>query len=573
MKKSKLSLLLILTLVLSMFLAACSGGGDKNEGKETDKGGEKAAEEQLADEQVLNVLESSEIPAMDSVLAEDTIGFTMISATQEGLYRLDPDQKVIPGIAEAAPEFSADNTVLTIKLKKDVKWADGSPVTAKDFVYAWQRSINAETASPYGPYFMEGKIKGASEVVEATKAKVEKKEKVTPEDLAPLGIKALDDYTLEITLVRPIPFIESYLTFPLFYPQNQKFVEAQGDKYASSAANLLSNGPFKMTKWDGPTATEWVLEKNETYWNAKNVALTKINFNVSKDPQASANAFTAGEADITPKLAQAAILSQYEGDPALLQYQEPSIFWIKMNQTIPALKNENIRRAIALSVDKQALVDDVLANGSIPANFVVPKGFAFFEGKDFRTKENEFLKTNKEEAKKLWEKGLQELGVKEVKLVYVGGDTETSKLSDSFVKDQLEGNLPGLSLEMKAVPFKIRIDLENNKDYGLLFGGWGPDYADPMTFMDLWLTDGSHNNMAYSNPEFDKMIQSANEETDLAKRWKTLQDAEKLMIEDDAAVAPMYQRSVNLLIQPKVKGFAHHAFGPDYSYQWIKITK
>jgi oligopeptide transport system substrate-binding protein len=561
-KKSKLSLLLILTLVLSMFLAACSGGGNKNEGKETDKGGgEKAAEEQLADEQVLNVLESSEIPAMDSVLAEDTIGFTMISATQEGLYRLDPDQKVIPGIAEAAPEFNEDNTVLTIKLKKDVKWADGTPVTAKDFVYSWQRAINPDTASPYGPYFMEGKIKNASEIVKG-EAKIED-----------LGIVAKDDNTLEITLVRPIPYIESYLTFPLFYPQNQKFVEAQGDKYASSAANLISNGPFKMTKWDGPTATEWVLEKNENYWDAKNVTLTQINFNVSKDPQASANAFTAGEADITPKLAQAAILSQYEGDPALLQYQEPSIFWIKMNQTNPALKNENIRRAIALAVDKQALVDDVLANGSIPANFVVPKGFTFFEGKDFRTKENEFLKTNKDEAKKLWEKGLQELGVKEVKLVYVGGDTETSKLSDAFVRDQLEGTLTGLKLDVQPVPFKIRIDRENNKDYDLLFGGWGPDYADPMTFMDLWLTGGSHNNMAYSNAEFDKMIQSANEETDLAKRWKTLQDAEKLMLEDDAAVAPMYQRSVNLLIQPTVKGFAHHAFGPDYSYQWIKITK
>nr|WP_269153242.1 peptide ABC transporter substrate-binding protein [Neobacillus sedimentimangrovi] len=541
-----------------MFLAAC--GGNKQEGTEKKEGSEET-KEKLAAEQVLNVLESSEIPAMDSVLAEDAIGFTMIAATMEGLYRLDPEQKVIPGVADGMPEYNEDKTVLTIKLKKDVKWADGSPVTAHDFVYAWQRAINPDTASPYGPYFMEGKIKNASAIVKG-EAKVED-----------LGIKALDDHTLEITLERPIPYIESYLTFPLFYPQNQKFVEAQGGNYAKTAANLLSNGPFKMTKWDGPTATEWVLEKNENYWNAKEVTLTKINFNVSKDPQASANAFTAGEADITPKLAQAAILSQYEGDPALLRYQEPSIFWIKMNQKNPALKNENIRRAIALSVDKQALVDDVLANGSIPANFVVPKGFTFFENKDFREDAGEYLKPNKEEAKKLWEKGLQELGVKEITLTYVGQDTETAKLTDAFVKDQLEKNLPGLKLNIEAVPFKIRIDRENNKDYDLLFGGWGPDYADPMTFMDLWLTGGSHNNMEYSNPEFDKMIKSANEDTDLAKRWKTLQDAEKLLLEEDVALAPMYQRSVNLLINPKVKGFAHHAFGPDYSYQWIKITE
>lgn len=563
MKKSKLSLLLVLSLVLSMFLAACAGGNDTGKEPAKDKDGDKAPAEQLADEQVLNVLESAEIPAMDSVMAEDTLGFTMLSNVNEGLYRLDQDQKVIPGVAEAAPEFSEDNTVLTIKLKKDTKWSNGTPVTAHDFVYAWQRAINPDTASPYGAYFMEGKIKNATEIVQG-KAKLED-----------LGIKAIDDYTLEITLVRPLPYIESYLTFPLFYPQNKEFVESKGADYAKNAENILYNGPFKMTKWDGPTATEWTVVKNDDYWNAKNVTLTQINWAVSKDPQASANAFTAGEADISPKLGQPAIISQFEGDPALLRYQEPSIFWIKMNQKNPALKNVNIRKAIALSVDKKALVEDVLANGSIPADFVVPKGFTFFNNKDFREGAGTYLQTNKEEAKKLWEKGLAELGVKEVNFVYVGGDTETAKLSDAFVKDQLEKNLPGLKLSIESVPFKIRIDRENNKDYDLLFGGWGPDYADPMTFMDLWLTGGGHNNMEYSNPEFDKMIKASNEELSAKpeERWKTLQDAEKLLLEKDAALAPMYQRSVNMLINPKVKGFTHHAFGPDFSFQWVKITK
>ncbi len=248
---------------------------------------------QLADKQELNVLESAEIPNMDSVMNEDVLGSTIINGVNEGLYRLDPNQKVIPGVADGMPQYNADKTVLTIKLKKDTKWSNGDPVTAKDFVYSWQRAINPETASPYGPYFMMDKIKNATEIVDG-KAKVED-----------LGIKAIDDYTLEITLVRPLPYIESYLTFPLFYPQNQKFVEAQGADYAKDAAHILYNGPFKMTKWDGPQATEWVLEKNDDYWDAKNVTLTKINFNVSKDPQASANAFTAGQADITPKLAQA----------------------------------------------------------------------------------------------------------------------------------------------------------------------------------------------------------------------------------------------------------------------------
>ncbi|WP_066071164.1 peptide ABC transporter substrate-binding protein [Neobacillus soli] len=563
MKKSKLSLLLVLSLVLSMFLAACSGGNKDNSSKDDGKD-KPVAESKLADKQELNVLESAEIPTMDSVLGTDVMSFTTMNAVNEGMYRLDQDQKVVPAGAEAMPEYNADKTELTVKLRKDAKWSNGDPVTAHDYVYAWQRAINPKTASEYGPYFMEGKIKNATEIGQK-KAKVED-----------LGIKAEDDYTLKITLERPIPYIESFITFQLFYPQNQKFVEAQGKDYAKDAAHVLYNGPFKMTKWNGPTATEWVLEKNETYHGAKDVTLTKINFNVSKDPQASANAFTAGEADITPKLAQAAIISQFEGSDELIQYQEPTIFWIKMNQKNKALKNVNIRKAIALSVDKQALVDDVLANGSIAADFFVPKAFAFdTNGKDFRDTTDSYQKTNKEEAKKLWEKGLAEVGMKEVALTYVGGDTETSKTTDAFVKDQLEKALPGLKLTINSVPFNIRIDREQKMDYDLLFSGWGPDYADPMTFMDLYLTGGDHNKMDYSNPKYDQLVKSA--QTDLAakpeERWKALQEAEKIILEDDAALAPMYQRSVNLLINPKVDGFVHHAFGPDYSYQWIKILK
>ncbi|HEY2421518.1 MAG TPA: peptide ABC transporter substrate-binding protein [Neobacillus sp.] len=559
MKKSKLSLLLVLTLVLSMFLAACSGSkdtGKKNEGKT-------GTTEQLAADQTLNVLESAEIPTMDSVMNQDVLGNTIINAVNEGLYRLDPNQKVIPGVATAAPTYNADKTVLTIKLKKDTKWSNGDPVTAKDFVYAWQRAVNPDTASPYGPYFMMDKIKNATEITEG-KAKVED-----------LGIKATDDYTLEITLVRPLPYIESYLTFSLFYPQNQKYVEAQGANYATDASHLLYNGPFTMTKWAGPTGTEWVLEKNATYWDAKNVTLKKINFNVSKDPQASANAFTAGETDITPKLASAAILSQYEGSKELVRYQEPSIWWLKMNEKNPALKNVNIRKAIALSVDKKALVEDVLANGSVAADYLVPKGFSFNNGKDFRDTAGTYLKSNKEEAKKLWEKGLAETGLKDVTFTYVGQDTATSKTTDAYIKDQLEKNLTGLKINIESVPFKIRIAREDKEDYDLLMGGWGPDYADPMTYMDLWITGGGQNHMSYGDAKYDTLIKQAQNEL-VAKpdeRWKALQDAEKILLEDDAAIAPLYQRSVNLLINPKVKGFAHHAFGPDYSYQWIKILK
>jgi oligopeptide transport system substrate-binding protein len=554
-KKSKLSLLLVLSLVLSMFLAACSGNKTQDNGSKTTKTAEKAPD------QVLNVLETAEIPSMDSALSQDVLSFTILNAVNEGLYRIDQNQKIINGVADGAPTANANKTVYTIKLRKDIKWSNGDPVTAHDFVYAWQRVVDPNNASPYA-YYVDGTIKNAHEIMNKTKP------------VTDLGVKAVDDYTLEVDLAKPIPYFETYIAFPVLYPQNQKYVEAQGKDYAKDAAHLLFNGPFKLTKWDGPQATEWTLEKNDSYWNAKTVSLTKVNFNVSKDSQASANAFEAGQADITPKLADPAILSQYTGSKNLYTYQQPTIFWLKFNEKNAALKNVNIRKAIAMSIDKTALTKDVLANGSIPANFIVPKSFVNFNGKDFRADTGTYLKPDKKQAQDLWKKGLAEIGQTKLTFNYVGQDTTSSKKTDAFIKDQLEKNLPGITVNIESVPFKIRLDREDKQQYDILMSGWGPDYQDPMTFMDLWTTDSQQNHMSYSNSKVDDLIKQASTTlaTDPAKRWKALQDAEKIVLNDDAAIAPMYQRSANLLINGKVKGYVTHAIGPDYSLQWIQIV-
>ncbi|WP_226670582.1 peptide ABC transporter substrate-binding protein [Metabacillus litoralis] len=559
MKKSKLFLLLALSLVLSMFLAACNGGGDETT---TDEGGDTAAE---SVPQELKVLETSEIPSMDSVMAQDSASFTALANVMEGLYRLDQNQEAVPGMADGEPEVSEDGLVYTVKLK-DAKWSNGDPVTAEDFVFAWQRAIDPATASPYGPYMMEGKIKGAKEI---TKLAADKKEY----DLNTLGVVAKDEKTLEITLEKPIPYFESLMAFGTFYPQNKKFVEEKGDKYASSADNLVYNGPFVLTAWEGNTATEWTMEKNTEYWDAEAVALENIQFNVLKDPQASANAYETGEADITGKLASD-IVPQYEGDPNMVKWLEPTIFWIKMNQQNEALANENIRRAIATAFNKQDLTDSILNNGSVPANYSVPKNFVTDpSGKDFREANGDMLEYNLEEAKKFWEAGLKELGTDSVELVYLGGDTETSKKTDSYIKNQLETNLKGLTVDVQSVPFSVRLDRDVKMDYDLQFAGWGPDYQDPISFSDLWITDGGNNKMAYSNEQYDKLLEDAQYTfaDDNAKRFEALQQAEKILLEEDAALAPVYQRSSNVLVADKVEGFTYHFIGPEYSYKWVTI--
>ncbi|MEH6942092.1 peptide ABC transporter substrate-binding protein [Bacillus sp. JJ722] len=562
MKKSKFSLLLVLTLVLSMFLAAC---GDKEESKD----GDKKSGDKLAAKQELTVLESATIPTMNSIKVEDTVSITTMNNTQEGLYRQDQKGVLVNAIAEGEPEVNAESTEFTVKIKSGLKWNNGDALTAKDFVYAWQQTIDPKNASLYGPYMMDGKIKGAKEITAAGAAKTEY-------DLTSLGIKAPDDTTLVIQTEKPmtVDFFKGLMAFPTFYPLNQKFVEAQGSKYGTTAETHLSNGPFKLAKWNGPTATEWVYEKNENYRDAENVHLTKVTFNVSKDPQASVNAFEAGEVDITPKLSSD-IVPQYDGDKRMVSWLEPTVWWLKLNQKDnPALANENIRKAIGLAINKEDLTTDVLNNGSIPAYYAVPKEFVKDEnGKDFRDGNGDLMKYDVKKAQEYWEKGLKELKVDKVELSYLSDDTESAKKQGEYIKDQLEKNLKGLTVKIESVPFAVRLDRDSKQNYDMQIAGWGPDYLDPISFSDLWVTNGGNNRMSYSNPEYDKLIEEANNTADPAARWTALQKAEKILLEEDSAIAPLYQRASNLLVNENVQGFTYHKVGPEYSYQYIKITE
>jgi oligopeptide transport system substrate-binding protein len=195
--------------------------------------------------------------------------------------------------------------------------------------------------------------------------------------------------------------------------------------------------------------------------------------------------------------------------------------------------------------------------------------------KDFReVNGNEMLAFNAEEAKKLWEQGLKEEGVKEVTLELLGGDTETAKAMDEYLKSQLETNLPGLTVELKAVPFAVRLELDEKQEYDIQNAGWGPDYQDPMTFIDLFVTDSSQNAMSFSNKKYDQLVESAKGELaqDAAGRWDAMAQAEKLLLEEEAAIAPIYQRGLMSLQKPYVHDIVSHPFGGDYSFKWAYIS-
>lgn len=570
MKTNKWLLLVALSVVLSLVLAAC-GNKDKDEDKNAapDKEDDNATEQQTEEagepdaEQVLNLIESAAIPSVDSAIVEDAVGFNVLNNVNEGLYRLNLENVAEPAIAAEEAEVSEDGLTYTFKLR-DANWSDGTPVTAHDFVFAWQRAIDPATGSPYGPFMMSGVIKNATAISE---------EKM---EVSELGVVAEDDKTLVVTLERPVPYFLSLMSFGTFYPQKEEFVTSKGDAYATNSDNLLYNGPFVLTEWDG-TGDSWVYKKNENYWDAENVKLETINVDVVKDSATAVKLYNDGKKDRAGVSGDLAL--QYSTHEEAVLQPETSVFYFKFNQERNGketpLANANIRKAIAKSFQKEDLADVVLANGSVPANFLVPKDFAFDEsGKDFRDISGEHLVYDAEEAKEFWAKGLEELGVTELELEILGGDTELSKKMDEYFKAQLEGNLEGLKIKLKEVPFSVRLELDGNQDYDIQVSGWGPDFQDPISFMDLFVTDGPNNLMSFSNKEYDELIEATKGELalDPAARYEAFAKAEKILLEDEAAIAPIYQRGLIQLEKPYFKGLAVHPFGADYSYKWAYIS-
>ncbi|KGX87728.1 peptide ABC transporter substrate-binding protein [Pontibacillus litoralis] len=556
--KLKWTLLLMLSLLLSVFLVACSG----DEGETTEETGsddtqsEETTDEGDSGEQVLNFINGDTIPSMDPSLATDEYGFQFIGATMEGLYRLDENAKPVEGIAKDH-SVSKDGLIWTFELREDAKWSNGDAVTAHDFVYGWQRAVNPDTGSEYGPYMMSGVIKNAEEVSKGDKPVEE------------LGVKAEDDYTFVVELANPVPYFESLTTFGTFMPLNKKFVEEQGDKFATSSDTLLSNGPYKFVDWES-TSTSWELEKNEDYWDAETVQLDKMTYEVVKDPQTSVDLYEAGTIDRAGLSSD--LVDQYSTHEDYVVTPETSVFYLKMNQTRnDALANTNIRAAISRAYNKQALVDEILNNGSIVANGLIPKDFAPMpgSGEDFREVSGDLVTYDVDKANEYWEKGLEELGTDKVEIEFLAGDTETAKTMNEYLVNQLESNLPGLDITLKQVPFEQRLDLDTNMDYDIQFAGWGPDYLDPYTFLTLWITDGGNNKMGYSNPDYDALLDEAS--VDLAQdneaRYENFLEAEKILFED-AAIAPIYQRAKAQLVSPKVQGVFVNPFGATYEYKW-----
>ena len=540
MKYAKFLMIFVFSIVT---LTACSGDSESSS------------------EKILKVAKDTELASMDQHIATDGLSFEVIAATIEGLYTSDADGNAIPAIAKSY-DVSEDGLVYTFHLREDAKWSNGDPVMANDFVYAWRRLVDPNTASEYAFIMDVAGVKNAASV-NAGEASLEE-----------LGVKAVDDYTLEVTLALPVPYFLQLMTFPSFFPMNEAFVTEKGAEYAQSPDGLLANGPFKMTEWT--QGHSFKIEKNDSYYDKDNVNIDGIEYKIMKDSQTAALEFESGNLDVVRLAGE--IVDLYKENEAFTLIHEGYLWYIAPNEQVEELQNVNLRQALGRAVNKEQLTETVLNDGSTVANFIVPVTLATGpDGKDFReTSPNDYMTYDVEVAQEYWEKAKQELGIETLTLELLFEDTDSMKKCAEFIQSELQTNLPGLTIELKSQPKKNRLELMRAGDYQLGITRWGPDYADPTTYLDMFITGGSNNYPNYSSEEYDTLMNSIGKGDlvyDIEARWEAMKEAEELLIAEDAAALPMYQQGNTYLIDQQVKGIETHSVGVPFIYKNVTIEE
>lgn len=508
--------------------------------------------------QTLSIATNGELSTLDSALYNDVPTSDMIGQINEGLYRVTSGSEVEAGQAETI-DISDDGLVYTFTLRDGLTWSNGDPVTAHDFVYTYQRLVDPNSGSV------------AATTVEVFKnaAAIRNGEM----DLEELGVKALDDQTLEITLEYPAPYLPKLLTGSRFLPVNQNFVEEVGSNYGTSSDNLVSNGPFTLENWNG-TNLEWNLVKNPNYWDADNVYLEDVLVQVVKETGTGADLFDAEQLDyavLTDDFVQ-----QYDGSEFFHSVPKATVGYLSFNTKRDSTANANIRRAIAQAFDKELYANSVIQDGSTPLNGLVPVGFDVNEeGVDFRDAQGDILVYDVEQAQADWQAGLDELGVDSLELELLTSDVELSGRTAEYLQAQLQENLPGLTLTIRSVPLQNRIEFQRNLEFDIFYGTWAPDYQDAINFIEQYRTDGGINFADYSNEEYDALVEAAQVEyaTDPEQRREALLEAELIGVAQDAVTAPIYQASSSYLLSPRVQNFEVYPFGRTINLRTTYVTE
>lgn len=549
MKLSKIKKLCAVALAISLSASVFVGCGGADEGGS-------------ATEQKLTYNIGAVVETIDPALNTAVDGSTIIGNAFEGLTRLDDNDKAIPGVAKEW-KISDDGLTYTFTLRDDAKWSDGQPVTAKDFEYAWKRVLNKDTASEYVYQFWY--IKNAQEYYNG---KVDEKD---------LGIKVIDDKTLEVTLNSPTPYFIELMAFPTYMPVRKDVVEANGDKWTNKPETYISNGPFKLT--DYQMKDSYTFEKNENYWNKDEVKLEQLVYKMATDETSSYASLESNNFDMIANVPSERIEDGKE--KGLVQvFPNLGTYFLCVNvgnnldkldkEVQKVLTNKKVRQALSLAIDRETIVKDVAKAEQVPSASFVPLGIKDPDGNEYKSDKFDPLKheDNVAEAKKLLkEAGYEDgKGLPQLELMY------NSEGAHKAIMEVIEQNWKAIGVNVKLTnqEWAVFLNTRQNGDYQIARHGWSADYADPMTFLDMWVSGNDddknswgNNDAHFSNKEYDELIKKAKVESDDKKRFEYMKKAEEILLEE-MPVMPIYDYTKVYGVQSYVKGFRSSALGQVY---------
>lgn len=508
--------------------------------------------------QVLNL---SATAPLDTIDISKSTGYGQTGNVFESFYRLGKKGKPTAGLAKSV-QVSADGKTWTFKLRK-ANWSNGDRITAQDFVYSWRRTLKPQTKSPYA-YLFSG-IKNADAIIAGKKSADQ------------IGISAPNQQTVVVKLDKPIAYFKVLMAYPLFGPQDQKVVKKYGKKYGTRSQCMVYSGPFVIKDWNG-TGNKWKFVKNPHYWDHKVVRLQQINYTVVENPTTGHELYQQNKLDMTPLSNQQ--VKNYRQSAQFKAYPYSYISYLAYNfkdhnsQKRQALNNRNLRLALSLAIDRQVLTKKVLGDGSyLPKGFVA-KGLADDPqtGKDFADQQavKNTVAYQPALAKKYWKKALQETGLKQLKLTLLASnDDNSSSVVAQYLQSQYAKVLPGLSITIRSVPGNNALQKAQKGDFDLYLSGWGGDFNDPITFLQIPVTGTSYNYGNYSNIKYDELIQQAqNQDANHAnQRWQDLVAAARIFNQDQG-VTPIYQQVTSYLQKSDVKGIIHNTAGTQWNYKY-----
>ena len=552
MKSSKIKKIFaaILAMAVSMtVVAACGSKTDSTKDKEKVK-------------QTLVYNIGADPKTVDPALNEAVDGSIIISNAFEGLCRLDKNDKAIPGVAKDW-KISDDKLVYTFNLRDDAKWSDGKKVVAGDFEYAWKRALDPKTGAAYAYqlYYLKG-----GEEYNVKNGKAEE-----------VGVKAIDEKTLQVTLNSATPYFLELMAFPTYMPVRKDMVESKGEAWARSAETYISNGPFKLDKWS--QQEKMVFVKNDNYWNKNDVKLDTLDIRLVTDEMTAYNELKAGNFDMTESI-PIDMLQDAKSAGLRQDFANLGTYFIALNvgknfnkldpKVQAVLGNEKVRQALSLAIDREAIVKNITKAGQIPAYSFVPKGMEVVTGKDFADKEYYNVKGDLEKAKAL----LKEAGFPDGQglptLTFLfNSEGEGHKKIAQYIQDTW--SKMGVKVELQQQEWKVFQTSRNTGAYQIGRHGWSADYTDPMSFLDMWITNGGSNDAGFSNAEYDKLIDATKKETDPAKRAELFRKAEDILMKE-MPVIPLYFYTKVKGVKPQVKGFRVSPLGQVY-FDQVQIDK